>query len=1098
MAKNTRTYWYNYEDIDKILKSKNNNDFLYYVEDTASQNSEQALQRIDNSFAILEANPELEATVIPINLGHIDRGVYEGSHWVGIVIRRNQETRNLEAFYNDSLGTSMDISLPNLRMILKNHGIPDERIIDFKHIQQNNGYDCGAWTVLNLDSLARTGKLSEATENDVIYQRKEVFGYTHVKISSIEKGRIQIKGQEDYKSYSELGDEDKSVDVDTPYLSTQLEKLKINDQSHIKFILNVPMYVSSANIDELSSPDTTDDETFEEDLFNFDVNDKSSLPFRTFDINDTVRISQSKKTPGKEIIKHRTGSLESDDSENRDELFVQGNKSEEYSRAHKLLELLEKGGFDEADKDYIGNIGVSIGLNRPYSLSSRKNSFLEKELHRNEKTIIKYKKAAFFWDVLWTNKAGDKKEHDDVQKFYRQLKRKDPAKAKKFLEINEELELPSPPYQYIREYIKNHKNTKELIQSLRTDDTVIYFSSIDSDTKHFNGIYSSYLKIIAKAKKLPTVMSTGYEFSEEKEGVDYPFVIASRVDRMVRVETAKYVPLGVYYPEPNMCILIPDNNDTISESFISTVSSERQKQKLESAIILRQVAGRADFIAIFSGDNPIITTIPERVRADGGKFSEQFKRNHIPTIEDKKALAAIAQSHLDPWQWAINLYMHRSFELLNPDDERGVYGKYRGSMKEVSPFYNPAKIYPKLSKYLSVGTIIKFVKAAYDIQQKVLVDTLKLITGFEVKSLYEQLAVEAKENIGHVRLILPECCDINLLYKGYAPIHTTLHLYTKNRELLFFLLEECMADPNVQDKRGDTLAHYTVEENDIELLKLLHSKGANFNITNCAGSTALEHTAEHYQFHHEAYEFLLQNTDTSIVEKIILAIKHQDLGKLIHYLNNLENRAEILNTETKKHELIGHVACATGNLKIINLLEKNCCNLGLISSNSTTALEEACYGDNADLLNPQDRIALIRKLIEQNKISITDTAIHNSLYCNDLSILELLLNKGGSPNALCSVGFTPLLVIINQPQVTEKDLETLKLLLQHGADILLTEGHVGNALHLASERGHMEVVNLLLEHAKKTNQLEQLLQPSSPRMLGVFRLNCSPDCHKIQ
>jgi len=54
---------------------------------------------------------------------------------IGIVIRRNQETRNLEAFYNDSLGISMDISLPHLRMILNNHGIPDERIRDFKHIQ---------------------------------------------------------------------------------------------------------------------------------------------------------------------------------------------------------------------------------------------------------------------------------------------------------------------------------------------------------------------------------------------------------------------------------------------------------------------------------------------------------------------------------------------------------------------------------------------------------------------------------------------------------------------------------------------------------------------------------------------------------------------------------------------------------------------------------------------------------------------------------------------------------------------------------------------------------------------------------------------------
>ena len=95
-----------------------------------------------------------------------------------------------------------------------------------------------------------------------------------------------------------------------------------------------------------------------------------------------------------------------------------------------------------------------------------------------------------------------------------------------------------------------------------------------------------------------------------------------------------------------------------------------------------------------------------------------------------------------------------------------------------------------------------------------------------------------------------------------------------------------------------------------------------------------------------------------------------------------------------------------------------------------------------------------------------NSAVHNSLYCEDIAILRLLLDKGGDPDAyVCD--FTPLLVLINQPGVRTKTLEVIKLLLDYKADILKNEGHVGNSLHLAAERGHMEVGRLLIGHAEQ-------------------------------
>ncbi len=107
---------------------------------------------------------------------------------------------------------------------------------------------------------------------------------------------------------------------------------------------------------------------------------------------------------------------------------------------------------------------------------------------------------------------------------------------------------------------KNNRSehTKELVRNFRKNDhgVPIYFCFFDADTLDFNEVLSSYKDVI-KEHNYPTVMSTGFLFSERK--------IENEPDRQVRIITAEHFPLGTYYPEPNFCVLLPDRHNTLPE-----------------------------------------------------------------------------------------------------------------------------------------------------------------------------------------------------------------------------------------------------------------------------------------------------------------------------------------------------------------------------------------------------------------------------------------------------------------------------------------------------------------------------------------------------
>jgi hypothetical protein len=727
MAKNTRTYWYDYIDIDSLLNT-NSRGLLYYVGGPASQNVEQALQRVSEAFEALELNPQLMSAVVPINLGHVKKGIYQGSHWTGLVLRRPEPDNSeiIQAFYNDSLGTSMDKSVPKLRQILLNHDVQEVDIFDLKVTQQYNGYDCGAWTVLNLDSLAKTGKLPNANENDIINQRSVAFGYVHIKDGF-------------------------DNDIDVPDKSTELtdsiNKLKIGHPP--KFVVNPIIYVDGEESDESSdlSYDSSDEEIF--DALAEPIS-KNNLPFKAFKVTK----SKAKKTQGEEKFSKPVGFL----SEKPNDLKVNYIKTEEPTStiAQGFLDNLHKTGIMAGSQEKIEEVvSVSMLLNRPLSISTRKNHLLTKELDSTTKSGITHLKIGIFWEFTWYGPNNKKVSYSEVKTFYKKLKRYDEnkgtSKAEQFKNIAEKG--IAVPYQDLRELAKNHINTKMLIKVAReaNPNSDIYMSFVDGDTKSFNGIYSAYVKIYHKSKTSPTVMSTGYEFQQEKAG-DHPIVEGCKLDRQIRAATAKHSPWSVYYPEPNFCVLIMPEKDSVTESFIDNSIKAKGViiKNAESVALIRHilsVRGKAAVSAVFVDEAPLITTIPPRVRLTKVgkkpiKFSEEFKAGLRPNDKDVTLFKQMSQSHVHEGVWIDNLSINRGIAL-----KAGKHFNFKGLVtKYLQSTHTPEELL-ELKAIIS-GADLNLTKLAFEEKEEAIKRyKAKNLRTLDMEELFSYIKVTLEDEV---------------------------------------------------------------------------------------------------------------------------------------------------------------------------------------------------------------------------------------------------------------------------------------------------------------------------------------------------------------
>ncbi|KAF2075750.1 hypothetical protein CYY_002932 [Polysphondylium violaceum] len=385
-------------------------------------------------------------------------------------------------------------------------------------------------------------------------------------------------------------------------------------------------------------------------------------------------------------------------------------------KVQAFLKKLQEGAFDPSDQDLLSNLSVHVGLNRPESLDSEVNRALEGEAEIVfDELPFKIEVTAFFWQYRWFKKNGKAVPMEEVKLYYNELLKSDEEKAKRF-RLSQESGV-TPPFQEIREFLKNHQSTKNLVKQFRKiQNSQIYLTLIDSDTINFNGVFSAYQRICRD--HFPTVMSTGYEFDGTKKE-DHPFRSASKIDRIIRIATAVHFFFGVYYPEPNLCIKVEEGEETVKESFIDI-----RRKNHESAVLLSQVLQeRHQATFVFSGDKPIITTIPNRARLikQSGNpimFSQQFLSDpSAPTKSDLTKIKNISQSHFDNLLWAKSLYTNRGFSFTP--------GKRRGRGKNSYTTFN--SVMPSLRNSIASGQDKKIEQCIEKLK--------KLVAGEDVNKL---------------------------------------------------------------------------------------------------------------------------------------------------------------------------------------------------------------------------------------------------------------------------------------------------------------------------------------------------------------------------
>lgn len=428
------------------------------------------------------------------------------------------------------------------------------------------------------------------------------------------------------------------------------------------FVVSIPAYVSSD--DESGSDSDVDEDAVK--FFEYEESDISKWPYL---INKKKR---GKVFKNNELI----------------EPIIPPVKNETAKRTivDELLKKLQQEAFVDCSPDSLQQLSLLICLNRPKSLSSKKNHCLKNEVywHREKRKIKHVGLCGQFWYPLWertdkssssSRRAGNPPTYQEVRSFYHYLKQQDKKNgtniAKKFRRENESGDRRRMvPYRSLRELTKILAPV--LVKGARQEfpNNPVYLVGCDADTRSFNGCFSTLSEIVESSQKLPDVMTTGYLFDVSDDSF---LRMASLLDMRVREATAKFIQMGVYYPEPILGLRVPEDYDTVPESF------EEQKARgpkvdyefpQESPIILSDIAKkRANSTFAFRFKNPLMTTAPERAtqqkktKSDGtrseltftAKLGEHGKFENWTIADLKNVTQNAAQSHASPHSWSGNV-----------------------------------------------------------------------------------------------------------------------------------------------------------------------------------------------------------------------------------------------------------------------------------------------------------------------------------------------------------------------------------------------------------------------------------------------------------
>ena len=260
------------------------------------------------------------------------------------------------------------------------------------------------------------------------------------------------------------------------------------------------------------------------------------------------------------------------------------------------------------------------------------------------------------------------------------------------------------------------------------------------------------------------------------------------------------------------------------------------------------------------------------------------------------------------------------------------------------------------------------------------------------------------------------------------------------------------AQVNAKDRHGRSPLHFASKKGNVEVMELLLEHGAQVNVEDggrrsplhiasrkaniCAMKVLLEHGAQVDLLDIYSRSPLHAASRKRSVEVVKLLLDHEAEVNLI----DMYDVSSL------------YIASKKGNIKVVKALLERGAQVDLRDWKGRSPLYIASKKGNVDV---------VKMLLEHGaQVDLGDWRGRSPLFVASADVAKLLLQFGAQVHMVDKFSLTSPLHVASE----KGNVEVVSLLLKHGTRVDLRDGGGRSPLHIASEKGNVEVAKLLLEH----------------------------------
>ena len=336
----------------------------------------------------------------------------------------------------------------------------------------------------------------------------------------------------------------------------------------------------------------------------------------------------------------------------------------------------------------------------------------------------------------------------------------------------------------------------------------------------------------------------------------------------------------------------------------------------------------------------------------------------------------------------------------------------------------------------------------------------------EIESLQEALDnganINARDNTGRTAL-------------SYAAADSFYH-NTGSNEIIEFLLENG-ANVNTQDNNGNSALIWAITYSNLEFARILLENGANPNIPDHQLDETPLHLAVQIPYI-DMVELLLENGANPHQLNIAgdtplhLACTHTNNPRMFEILLRYGANENIPNSagETASYLIQNHPNPQLRNILVETRRQIDSERISIDSLSRQRNISDNVMGFRVKKYlrktGGKKKMKLVGGTPDDDLLQavIDNDYAGEGFYVNDalLDKLRIAIESGANVNIQTSRGYSPL-IFLAKSDVTEPNIEMVDLLLRNGANPNLQDRGGETALHWASARGFLEMVEKLLE-----------------------------------